>query len=92
MSKGVKRDGGMLLDSGVYTQHAIYGGTARGMEKPCNKIDGISLDVQSHDDEEEKGEGKGELHLATKHPPLLLPRHKGLTWQARRTDSISGSL
>ena len=57
MSKGVKRDGGMLLDSGVYnTICNICWSTARGIEKPCNKIDGISLDVQSHDDDEEKGE------------------------------------
>ena len=75
MSKGVKREGGMLLDSqGFATLSATYGGPARGTEKPCNKIDGISLDVQSHDGVaivamKRRGR-RGELHLATKQPLL----------------------
>ena len=56
---------------------------ARGIEKPCNKIDGISLDVQSHDDDEEKGEGERRIAFGHQTPPPLFPRHK-----RRRTGSL----
>ena len=46
---------------------------ARGIEKPCNKIDGISLDVQSHDDDEEKGEGEEANCIWPPNTPSSLP-------------------